>query len=567
MTRTWFTIGWRVAVVAILYLGATELSLLYRGDSASPLWPPSGLALAALLVWGRWMGLGVGLGAMLSALGDGNPATFSAIMAANNVLEAWLAQSIIHRISPEALPLRHFRDVWALLLAALGASAVPAVIGAFTLKAYGFVGPSASTVGLGYWTAHALGILVLTPPLVEWVHVRRRVFDARFWMEAVGLGLAAFSVSWLVLWRQSAAHLPFAYLVFPPLTWAAWRFGARGATAVSVWFAATTLWGTALGLGPFAGRPLVDTVALLQIFLLVMSVTSVLLGISAQETQNALDRADASRVESEANLVQLTTTLRELTDARDHERRALLQSDSLKTALLSLVSHELRTPLTSVRTSISSVLGQTLPAATTQELLSGALEDVDYLTGLVENLLDMSRIEAGTVSAERHWIPCEELVEIAVRRVGPPLDSPRFDIDIEADLPPLHVDAFQLQLVLVNLLDNAVKYAPADGRIRLTARREAESLVVRVANEGPSLPAGERERVFERFYRADRPQGTPVRGLGLGLAIARAAVESHGGRIWVDGDDPGWTTFAFSVPLEPLDEPLPSRVPILSATR
>jgi two-component system, OmpR family, sensor histidine kinase KdpD len=229
---------------------------------------------------------------------------------------------------------------------------------------------------------------------------------------------------------------------------------------------------------------------------------------------------------------------------------AFRQRDAVKSSLLSSVSHELRTPLTAIKTmlyDLHSHRGEKSGPAE-KDLFKNIDEELDYLNHLVGNMLDMSRIEAGTLSPNREWHVLEELVEGAIRRVGQRLDRRELQIDLSSDLPPIYVDGVEIQQVLVNLLDNAVKFSPEGTPIHLGASRTGEAVEVRVTNQGEGIPSGELERIFDRFYRVSPGHVPATPGTGLGLAICKGIVEAHGGQIEARSISGRETTLSFRVP-------------------
>ncbi len=258
----------------------------------------------------------------------------------------------------------------------------------------------------------------------------------------------------------------------------------------------------------------------------------------------------------------------ELRKSKESTIAALRQSDTLKSALLSSVSHELRTPLAAIKAMVSSGFKRGAPAAPTvqEEFFEAMNQEVDYLNRLVDNLLDMSRIEAGAMIPQREWQLLDEIVEGAIRRIGSDLKGRPLEITLDEDLPPIHVDAVEMQQVLINLLDNAIKYSPAHSPVRLAATRVEGHVEVRVSNAGPGVSAEDRTRIFERFFRASTGSGAPIRGTGLGLAICKGIVEAHGGRIQCHSVAGGETVMTFTIPLAsqseegvPGDQPYPAR--------
>jgi len=230
---------------------------------------------------------------------------------------------------------------------------------------------------------------------------------------------------------------------------------------------------------------------------------------------------------------------------------ALRQRDAVKSALLSSVSHELRTPLTAIKSMLYSFQDSpdSLPAAVRKEFLTGIDRELDYLNGLVGNLLDMSRLEAGALTPQREWHVMDELLEGALRRVHVLLAGRPLDIHLAKDLPPIYVDGVLIQQVLVNLLDNAIKFSTPGSPIRIAAALVADNLELRVSNSGEGVPPEELDRIFERFYRGqpERSSGTP--GTGLGLAICKGFVEAHGGQIVAESVPGEHTTFLIRLPL------------------
>jgi len=240
----------------------------------------------------------------------------------------------------------------------------------------------------------------------------------------------------------------------------------------------------------------------------------------------------------------------ELRISEESRVEAFRQSDALKSALLSSTSHELRTPLTSIKTSVSSLLENfgAMTGGLRKEFLEGINQEIDYLNRLVDNLLDMSRIEAGMLMPRCEWYPLEDLMEGAIRRVGAALQNRPLEIDLSEEVSSVFVDGVEIQQVLVNLLDNAIKYSPSGSRIRIEARPTNQAVEVRVSNSGQGIPPRDLERVFDRFYRVRSERERMVRGTGLGLAICQGIISAHGGRIEAQSTPGQETTLSFTLP-------------------
>jgi len=227
------------------------------------------------------------------------------------------------------------------------------------------------------------------------------------------------------------------------------------------------------------------------------------------------------------------------------EAEALRRSDAIKTAVLHAVSHDLRSPLTAIVAAASVLANSELLLADGDrvELISTIRSEADRLDRIVGNLLDMSRLDGGVAAAHPELWPPEELVGRAVEQAGP--EAERIVVDIDVDAPPVRVDAVQIERVLVNLLDNALKFSPPGSPVHVRAEERDEELLLHVVDQGPGVAAGEREAVFAPFRRGD---GVVVRGAGLGLAIARGFSEANGARVWAE-DDPWGGHFVLALPV------------------
>jgi two-component system sensor histidine kinase KdpD len=225
-----------------------------------------------------------------------------------------------------------------------------------------------------------------------------------------------------------------------------------------------------------------------------------------------------------------------------------MESERLRNSLLAALSHDLRTPLT-VLVGLAESLTLTKPPLSPAQFESAeAIQDeARRMSTLVSNLLDMARIESGEVKLNLQWQPLEEVVGSALNATQGMLKQHVVEVHIPRDLPLVRIDALLIERVLVNLLENASKYTPPGSRITLAAEVIADQLSVSVSDNGPGLPAGREEAVFQKFTRGERESATP--GVGLGLAICRAIVESHQGRIVATHRPGGGARFSFTLPL------------------
>jgi two-component system sensor histidine kinase KdpD len=229
------------------------------------------------------------------------------------------------------------------------------------------------------------------------------------------------------------------------------------------------------------------------------------------------------------------------------EAEALRRSDALKTAVLRAVSHDLRTPLMAILTAASALSRRDLDLESRDrtELLGTILVEAERLDRLVGNLLDLSRLQAGAVHPEPAPWAIDDLVSQALGEVGE--RAARVEVTLPDEPAIARVDAPQVERALVNLIENALKYSPADEPVRVLVAVHGSYGVVRVIDHGPGIAGDEADRIFEPFHRG-RSAGS-VRGAGLGLAIARGFVEASGGRVWVESRDGQGATFTLELPL------------------
>jgi two-component system sensor histidine kinase KdpD len=207
-----------------------------------------------------------------------------------------------------------------------------------------------------------------------------------------------------------------------------------------------------------------------------------------------------------------------------------IESERLRNSLLSAISHDLRTPLAAL-VGLADTLALTEPPATEpqRQIAASIRQSALRMNALVNNLLDMARLEAGAVQLNRAWQPLEEVVGSALAACAPSLAGRPLAVNLADDLPLLDLDAVLIERVLVNLLENASKYTPAGSGIEIGARPDGDKVLLTIDDHGPGLPKGREEQVFEKFERGAKESATP--GVGLGLAICRAIVHAHGGTI------------------------------------
>ncbi|MFN8447670.1 MAG: sensor histidine kinase KdpD [Anaerolineae bacterium] len=271
------------------------------------------------------------------------------------------------------------------------------------------------------------------------------------------------------------------------------------------------------------------------------------LGIFIDEADRLLSPDQMHLLETYTN--QIAVAIERARLSQETERAQVqVETERLRSSLLSSVSHDLRTPLAAITGAVSGLIQSEARLEPPQrELAQIAYEEAERLNRLLGNLLEMTRLESGGVHVDKQWQPLEEVVGSALERMNTALVDHPLQTRLPDDLPLVPIDSILIEQVLVNLLENAVKYTPSGTPIELSAHAEPGAVVVEVADRGVGIPAGDEERIFEKFYRS-RPATTG--GVGLGLTICRAIVEAHRGRIWVSNRPDGGAVFRFTLPLE-----------------
>ncbi len=273
------------------------------------------------------------------------------------------------------------------------------------------------------------------------------------------------------------------------------------------------------------------------------------LRVTQRSLDDPLTNAEQGHLEMIASQVILALERARLTEEANHAR-TLAEAERMKGGLLASVSHDLRTPLAVIKGAATNLLDDSVAwdSAARRELLNAINDESDHLNRLFGNLLEMSRIEAGAQPPAQSSQDIAELAANVVNRMRARLTAHPVAIDIPADLPAVQISYTQIDQVLTNLLENAVKYTPADTAIVITAARKHDTLQVEVRDQGPGIPAGLSTRIFEKFVRVAGPE-RPADGMGLGLAICKGIIEMHRGRIWAENLPTGGARFIFTLPL------------------
>jgi PAS domain S-box-containing protein len=226
------------------------------------------------------------------------------------------------------------------------------------------------------------------------------------------------------------------------------------------------------------------------------------------------------------------------------------KAEQLKDEFIGMVSHELRTPLTVVTGALYASMTKEIPDEEKQQLMQDALWGAEMLDQILENLLELSRAQANRLRLNIHNVNIADVARNVVNRLEYKSAGHRFEIDIAPELV-VQADPVRIELVLRNLLDNAIKYSPSGGQIRAFARQDADNMVIGISDQGSGISSEDQEKLFARFQRLERSVHAGAEGIGLGLSVCRTLVEAHRGRIWVKSEPGRGSTFFFTIPVNP----------------
>lgn len=518
----------RLALVAVIYWVAARLSLtlaLVHGQ-VTPVWPPTGIALVAILIFGRQVWPAVFAGALAINLPIGPTPLGALVIAAGNTLAPLVAAELL-RLAGFRLELDRLRDAAAIIgLAALVSMSISATIGSSVLVLTHAV-PSNDfwPTWAVWWAGDAMGVLLVAPFLLSFMPSSAGpALTLRSAALLVGL-LFGIGVVTFALFEN---RLRLEYLVFPLIMVAAWRFRLRGAAPAALMASGIAIWSAIQGTGPFATETLFEKMVTLQVFNVCVALTSFVLAtfVAERERQEEVIRRYAA-----ANA-----------------------AGEAKTAFLNLAAHELRTPLT-VLTGHLSMLSDGSHGRTPDSWkmpFRTIVTKTGELNRIVETLLQASQVEVEAAPVEGEVIDLRQVIDDAVSRARPRADLLRADISTTHGREAVMVEADKAQLgrVLDNLINNGLSYSAPPARVFIELATESGRAVVRVEDSGEGIPDEQREKVFERFYRGAGPLVARVPGVGLGLHISRQLAEHNGGSLVIERSTLGvGTVFALALPL------------------
>ncbi len=521
-----------IGILAVIYFIAGKLGLMLASlhASASPVWPPAGIALAALLLLGyrAWPAIFVGA-FLVNVTTAGNFATSFAI-ATGNTLEALAGAWLVNRFAGGRNVFERPQGVFKFALAAAISTVISPVFGITSLALTGFADwANYGAIWLTWWLGDATGDLVFTPLVLLWSAASKRRWNKREAAEVGALLLLLVLLSGIVFggWLEiSARSYPIAFICGPVVIWTAFRFTQRETATGLFILSAIAVWGTLHGFGPFLRETENQSLLALQWWIAVLTITAM-----------ALSAGMAERRRIEEELQQQKSVVETANRTKDH--------------FLAMLSHELRTPLTPVISTLESLEIEPAQKDDTKSALAMIRRNIELETQLIDDLLDFTRIARDKM--QLRFVPVDAHLAIlnVVEICRAEAESKRLHMhrNLRANTRHVAAEAAKFQQIIWNLLKNAIKFTPNEGEIVISSSNPSpEVLTISVCDTGIGMEPDVMQRIFNPFEQGNRSFERRFGGLGLGLAISKSLAQAQGGTLTAqsDGRDRG-STFILSM--------------------
>jgi signal transduction histidine kinase/ActR/RegA family two-component response regulator len=521
-----------IGILIFVYFIAGKFGLMLASlhASASPVWPPAGIALAALLVLGyrAWPAIFVGA-FLVNVTTAGNVATSLAI-ASGNTLEAVCGAWLVNRFAGGTTVFDRPQGVFKFALAAVISTIISPAFGVTSLALAGFADwANYGAIWLTWWLGDTTGDLLIAPLIILWSIASKRRWNRREAVEVGILLLLLFVLSeavfggWLTI---SARNYPIAFICGPIVIWTAFRFAQRETATGIFILSAIAIWGTLHSFGPFVGETENQSLLTLQSWTAVLTITAM-----------ALSAGMAERRRAEEALQQQKAIVEAANRTKDH--------------FLAMLSHELRTPLTPVISALETL--ETEPAQTEEvkSALAMIRRNVELETQLIDDLLDFTRIAKDKLQLRFAPVDAHLAISNVVEICRAEADSRRLRVhlNLRANAHYVAADAAKFQQIVWNLLKNAIKFTAENGEIAISSSNPSpEVLTISVRDTGIGMEPEVMQRIFDPFEQGNRSFERRFGGLGLGLAISKSLAQAHGGTLTAqsDGRDRG-STFLLSM--------------------
>ncbi|HSW97886.1 MAG TPA: MASE1 domain-containing protein [Candidatus Saccharimonadales bacterium] len=506
-------------IIFVIYFITAKFGLSLQAVSrfATLVWIPAGFSLAILLLFEYRYWPAIFLGAVLVNYLTGAPFFVAVLIGIGNALEALVGIILLRKMFGFINAMSRLKDVLALVLVAAPLSAaISATFGVTSLYIGGLIPLSHYILTwVTWWVGDVISIFIITPFLLLWSIGISSDRKASRTLEYILLLLIVISVGLFIF--NGTIKFPInnpsiIYLVYPPIIWAALRFGQREVSAILLIFSGLAIWDTMLGYGPFVTKNVSLSLLYLQIFMIITSVTSMILAVVVAERRRLEERKDD---------------------------------------FISMASHELRNPVTSIK-----LYSQIVKTKLNEKKVTAAnnymkkLDDQLYkITALVMDLLDISRMQSGKIQIEKKLFDINKLIAEAVDSLQ--RTTKKHKILVKGKIrKEIFGDRERIYQVLVNLINNAIKYSPEGGKIIIHCKNIPDYIQISVEDSGIGIDKNHLQRIFEKLYRVPNNQMNGVPGLGIGLYVSSEIITMHNGKIWADNKRKKGSIFHFILPIK-----------------
>jgi signal transduction histidine kinase/ActR/RegA family two-component response regulator len=539
-----------IGILTVIYfiVGKLSLQLAFVHPSASPVWPPAGIALAALVVFGYRTWPAIFLGAFLVNVTTAGNIGTSLCIATGNTLEAVCGAWLVNQFAGGTRIFDRAQDVFKFALAVMVSTAVSPTFGVTSLAVGGLADwANYRAIWLTWWLGDATGALVVAPLLILWsIGPRWRLNPKRHFevglllLVLLMLGEAVFG-GWFPI---TARNYPISFICGPIVIWTAFRFSQRETATGIFILSAIAIWGTLQGFGPFVMETENQSLLIAQTFTAVLVITALAL---------AAGMAEGRRAEA----------------AIEQQKAVVEAANRTKDNFLAMLSHELRTPLTPVIAALDVL--ESVPSQSEDSKASLAMirRNVDLESQLIDDLLDLTRIAKDKLQLEFDQIDAHQAISnvAEICRMEANARRLRVYLNLRASAHHVTADVTKFQQIIWNLLKNAIKFTNENGEITISSSNPSpQVLTIIVGDTGIGIEPEILERIFDPFEQGDRSFQRRFGGLGLGLAISKSLAQAHGGTLAVasEGRDRGSTfVLTMNTVAPPQERPTePEMVPI-----
>lgn len=504
----------KIVALFITYYFSAHMGLKIDAVSgfATLVWPPSGIALASLLLFGPRLWPGIFLGAFAINLFHGANFLTAIGIGVGNTSEALVATHLLTKWQDFHRSIDRFKDVLILLILGCAFSSIfSATIGLISLWSFGQLNESAFITWQAWWAGDALGMLIITPLILCWGTLKVEKIRWGKVVEGVIL-IGCLLLTGFFIFSQKDILI---FWFFPFIIWAALSLGQVGNVTVVFLISVMAIWGTAHDFGPFSKSNLRDNLFLLNWFMLVITSAGMILAAVFTERKKALE--------------------------------ALEYAIQTRDEFLSIASHELKTPLTSLSLQLQLVRFKGNSPESLERALDLSMKQVRRIGDLIDNLLNVSLMRTGRFSYKFEDTDLSDVISSMVKRYDTEMEKANclFYCDIQENIRGI-LDSLRIEQVIDNLLSNAVKYAPGSA-VRVSLTKVENTAILIVEDQGPGIPEDKQQLVFERYGRVSETSSTS--GLGLGLFVVKEIIESHKGTIFLTNKPAGGAKFTFNLPI------------------